>query len=46
MHIRQRGWKNSPADGQHFAAFANCFGEVASDVGKRGEEKIAEIVAD
>ena len=46
MHVGQRGWKNSPADGQDFATFANCFGEVSGDVGERGEKKISKIVAD
>src|ERR1700675_3007850 len=46
MHIRQRRWENSPADGQDFTAFANCFSEVSSDVGERSEKKIAKIVAD
>ena len=46
MHVRQRGWKNSAANGENFAAFADCFGEVSGDVSERGEEKITEIVAD
>src|ERR1700681_5081976 len=46
MHIRQRRWKNSSADGEDFAAFANGFGEISGDVGERGEEKITKIVAD
>ena len=46
VHVRKRGWENAPADGQDFAADANGFGEIAGDVRERGEEKIAEVVAD
>src|ERR1700730_10287434 len=46
MHVRQRGWKNSAANGENFAAFADCFGEVSGDVGECGEKKITKIVAD
>src|ERR1700676_62544 len=46
MHIRQRRWKNSSANSEDFAAFADGFGEVSGDVGERGEEKITKIVAD
>jgi len=46
VHVRKRGWENAPADGQDFAADADGFGEIAGDVRERGEEKIAEVVAD
>jgi len=46
VHVRKRRWKNAAANGEHFAADADGFGEIAGDVGERGEEKIAEIVAD
>src|ERR1700676_3999565 len=45
MDVSKGGWENSAANGQDFTAFANCFGEVSGDVGKRGEEKVTEIVA-
>src|SRR6266576_1628957 len=46
VNVRKRRWKNAAANGQHFAADADGFGEIAGDVGERGEEKIAEIVAE
>src|SRR6266513_4167201 len=46
VNVRKRRWKNAAANGQHFAADADGFGEIAGDVGERGEEKIAEIVSD
>jgi hypothetical protein len=46
VHVRKRGRENAAADGKHFAADANGFGEITGDVGERGEEKIAEVVAD
>src|SRR6267378_4023450 len=46
MNVRKRRRKNAAANGEHFAADADGFGEIAGDVGERGEEKIAEIVAD
>jgi hypothetical protein len=46
VHVRKRGWENAPADGQDFAADANGFGEIAGHVSERGEEEIAEVVAD
>src|SRR5260370_238475 len=46
MHVRERGRKDASANGQHFAADADGFGEIAGDVGERGQKKIAEIVAD
>src|SRR5260370_6750757 len=46
MHVRERGRKDAPADGEHFAADANRFGKVSGDVRESCEEKIAEIVAD
>ena len=46
VNVRKRRWKDAAAYGQHFAADADGFGEIAGDVGERGEEKIAEIVAD
>src|SRR5216684_4127799 len=46
VDVRKRRWKNAAADGEHFAADANGFGEIAGDVRERSEEKIAEIVAD
>src|SRR5712692_2030800 len=45
MNVRKRRWKNAAADGEHFAADADGFGEIAGDMRERGEEKIAEIVA-
>ena len=38
--------KNAAANGQDFAADADGFGKIAGDMGERGQEKIAEIVAD
>ena len=46
VNVRKRRRKNAAANGEHFAADADGFGEIAGDVGERGEEKIAEIVAD
>src|SRR6267378_1602469 len=46
VNVRKRRWKNAAANGEHFAADADGFGEIAGDVGERGEEKITEIVAD
>jgi len=46
MHVRERGRKDASADGQHFAADADGFGEIAGDMRERGQKKIAEIVAD
>ena len=46
VNVRKRRWKDAAAYGQHFAADADGFGEIAGDVGERGEEKIAKIVAD
>src|SRR5712692_7949981 len=45
MNVRKSRWKNAAADGEHFAADADGFGEIAGDMRERGEEKIAEIVA-
>src|SRR5216684_6685832 len=45
-HVGDRGRKNSAANGQDFAADPNRFREVAGDVGQRGEEEVAEVVAD
>ncbi len=38
--------ENLTADREDFAADANGFGEVASDVSQRGEKEVAEVVAD
>jgi hypothetical protein len=38
--------ENLAADREDFAADANGFGEIAGDVRQRGEEQIAEVVAD
>jgi len=46
VNVRKRGRKDAAANSEHFAADADGFGEIAGDVGERGEEKIAEIVAD
>jgi len=46
MHVRERGRKDASANGQHFAADADGFGEIAGDMRERGQKKIAEIVAD
>src|SRR6266550_4419564 len=46
MNVRKRGRKDAAANGEHFAADADGFGEIAGDVGERGEEKISEIVTD
>src|SRR5260370_38778276 len=46
MLVRERGRKDAHADGEHFAADAYGFGKISGDVRERGEEKIAEIVAD
>ena len=46
MHVGERGRKNLAADGEDFAALADGFGEIAGDVGERGEKEIAEVVAD
>ena len=40
------GGENLAADREDFAADADGFGEIAGDVSERGEEEIAEIVAD
>jgi hypothetical protein len=40
------GWKNLAADREDFAADADSFGEIASDMSESGEEEVAEIVAD
>src|SRR5260370_1651389 len=45
-HVGDRGRKNSAANGQDFATDPNRFREIASDMGKGGEEEVAEIVAD
>src|SRR5260370_25127393 len=46
MDVRKGRRKNATADGENFAADADGFSEIAGNVGQRGEEKIAEIVAD
>src|SRR6266403_2627985 len=46
MHVRERGRNDASANGQHFAADADGFGEIAGDMRERGQKKIAEIVAD
>jgi hypothetical protein len=46
VNVRKCRREDAAADGEDFAANADGFGEVASDVGERGEKKIAEIVAD
>jgi hypothetical protein len=45
MHVGNRGRKDAAAHGENFRGDANRFGEVASNVRKRGEKKIAEIVS-
>jgi len=45
-HIGDRRRENPAANGQDFAADANRFREIAGDMGKSGEEEVAEIVAD
>src|SRR5713226_2487712 len=45
MDVRKGGRKDASADGEYFAADADGFGEIASDVRERGQKKIAEIVA-
>src|SRR4029077_1003969 len=45
MNVRKGRRKNASADGEDFAADANGFGKIAGNVRERGEEKIAEIVA-
>ena len=46
VDVRKRGREDAAANGEDFAADADGFGEIAGDVRERGEEKIAEIVAD
>ena len=46
VDVRKRGGKNAAANGEHFAADADGFGEITGDVRERGKKKIAEIVAD
>ena len=46
VHVRKSRRKDAAANGEHFAADADGFGEIAGDVGERGKKKIAEIVAD
>ncbi len=46
MHIGNRGGEDSAADGEHFTGDVNGFGKIPSDMGERGEEQVAEIVAD
>src|SRR6266478_4296860 len=46
MDVRKRRRKNATADGENFAADADGFSEITGNVGQRGEEKIAKIVAD
>jgi len=40
------GGENLAADRENFAADADGFGEISGDVSERGEEEVAEIVAD
>ncbi len=46
VNVRKRRREDAAANGEDFAANADGFSEVAGDVGKRGEKKIAEIMAD
>ena len=46
LHVRKCRRKDTAANGKDFAAYPNGFGEVPGNVGERGQEKIAEIVAD
>ncbi len=46
MHVRERGRKNPSADGEHFAADPDGFGEIAGHMRECSQKKIAEIVAD
>ena len=45
MDVRERGREDAASNGEDFAAFADGFGEVSSDVGEGGKKEIAEIVA-
>src|SRR5216684_1916935 len=44
MNVRKGGRKDAAADGEHFAADADRFREIAGNVRERGEKKIAEVV--
>src|SRR5204862_1490285 len=46
VHVRKRRGKNAATNREHFAADTDSFGEIAGDVSERGEEEIAEVVAD
>ena len=46
VNVGKGGRKNAAADGQDFAADADGFGKIASDMSERGEEKITEIMTD
>ncbi len=46
MYIGNRGGEDTAADGENFAGDVNSFGEIAGDMGERGKEQVAEIVAD
>lgn len=46
VHIGNRGGEDTAADGKDFTGDMNGFGKVAGDMGERGEEQVAEIVAD
>ena len=44
--IGERRRKDTTANREHLAGYANCFGEIARDMGERGEEEVTEIMAD
>lgn len=46
LDIGKRGRKDAAANGENFAADAHGFRKISGDMGERGQEKIAEIVAD
>jgi hypothetical protein len=46
LDVRQSRRKDAAANSENFAADAYSFGKVSGDMGERGQEEIAEIVAD